>query len=118
MPVRNVVRSVVLPFAVALTALAAGAGGVHAQQRQDASHEPAAIATTLVAADLEKAFWICDYAATTGSIATPDAALCHAVYDRLKAEKFGGDFERLLAWWRANKVAEHRKLDALVIDAP
>jgi hypothetical protein len=107
-----------LPFAVVLTALAAGAGGAHAQQRQDASHEATAIATTLAVADLEKAFWICDYVATTGAVATLDAVLCHAVYDRLKAERFGGDFERLLAWWRANKVAEHRKLDALASDVP
>lgn len=118
MSVRNAVRSVVLPFAVALTALAADAGGAHAQQRQDASHEAVAIATTLAVADLEKAFWICDYVATTGAVATLDAVLCHAVYDRLKAEKFGGDFERLLAWWRVNKVAEHGRLEAIAAEAP
>jgi len=63
----------------------------------------------LSAADLEEAFWVCDYTATTvGTGATP-VDLCSAVYDELKARKFGGEFELLLAWWRQNKPAEHAR---------
>lgn len=58
--------------------------------------------------ELEQAFWVCDYGATTGRI--PDYGVCAAVYAELKQRKFGGDFDRLLAWWRQRKPAEHERL--------
>lgn len=60
---------------------------------------------------LEKTFWICDHAATKGMIDINQAAVCGSITDELRREKFDGDFEKLLAWWRLNKVAEHQKLD-------
>lgn len=64
-------------------------------------------------ADLERAFWACDYVATTRGIgATPIAACRHAT-ESLKREKFGGSFPALLEWWRDNKEAEHGKLQRL-----
>jgi hypothetical protein len=32
------------------------------------------------------------------------------VTDELKEHKFGGDYERLVHWWRERKLAEHLKL--------
>jgi len=55
-------------------------------------------------AELEKTFWICDHATTK-------AVVCGAITDELRREKFDGDFEKLLIWWRLNRAAEHQKLD-------
>ncbi len=60
--------------------------------------------------ELEKAFWACDYIATTRGVLAAPVVTCRYVTDELQKEKFGGDYDRMLAWWRQNKVAEHRKL--------
>jgi len=59
-------------------------------------------------ADLEKAFWVCDYIATNRGVDHTPADVCAAVTEDLKNEKFQGDFEAMVAWWRDNKVAEHQ----------
>lgn len=64
----------------------------------------------LRSADLEKAFWLCDYTATNRGVHAVPAALCSAVTDELRHEKFGGNFEEMLRWWQQNKPAEHDKL--------
>ena len=62
-------------------------------------------------AALESAFWDCDWVATTeGVLATPMAA-CQFATGELKARKFGGSSRALAAWWRANKDAEHGRLE-------
>ena len=40
------------------------------------------------------------------------ASTCVANYEELKQTKFGGDFEKLLAWWRLNKIAQHQALES------
>lgn len=68
---------------------------------------------TLPLAELEKAFWYCDFVATTqGMRAVGPIAACSVVVERLKKEKFGENYEEYLAWWRRNKPAEHGKLYA------
>lgn len=62
-------------------------------------------------ADLEKAFWVCDYAGTNGVVGPDQAAACIAITDELKRTKFDGDLDRLVAWWRLNKAAQHQALD-------
>ncbi len=62
-------------------------------------------------AELEQTFWMCDHAAAKGMIDVNHGAVCGAVTDELRREKFDGDFEKLLAWWRLNKAREHHKLD-------
>ena len=62
------------------------------------------------AADLEKAFWACDYAATTRGVSLGEGAICGAIYEDLKGSKFGGDFQVFLTWWQQNKAAEHQAL--------
>jgi len=61
-------------------------------------------------ADLEMAFWACDYIATTRGVEATPVAMCSAVYDELKAMKFAGDFGELLDWWKLNKAVEHQKI--------
>jgi hypothetical protein len=62
-------------------------------------------------ADLEAAFWACDYRATTHGVHSTPVEICATATAELKRVKFRGSFEELLAWWRLNKVAEHRALE-------
>ncbi len=64
------------------------------------------------AADLEKAFWICDHAATNHGVDGGMAIACGVITEDLKMKKFNGDFDLMLAWWRQNKAAEHQALAA------
>lgn len=65
-------------------------------------------------AELEKGFWVCDYIGTTRGVEGPHGVTCGANYEELKQTKFGGDFEKLLAWWRLNKIAQHKALESAV----
>ena len=64
--------------------------------------------TSVRTADLERAFWVCEYVATTRGNA--DIATCTAVYEALMQRKFGGDFEVLRKWWQQNKAAEIQRI--------
>lgn len=66
------------------------------------------------APSLEDAFWACDYVATTRGTAAAPAETCAAVYDELKAVKFDGDFDELLAWWQDGKPAAHERIAAML----
>ena len=61
--------------------------------------------------ELEKTFWMCDHAATKAMVDVNQAVVCGAITDELRREKFDGNFEKLLIWWRLNRAAEHQKLD-------
>ena len=67
---------------------------------------------------LEDAFWACDYIATTRGTAAAPQETCVAVFEELKAAKFGGQFEDLVAWWQVNKVDAHARMEALIGKAP
>lgn len=57
-------------------------------------------------AEVEKSYWDCEFAATKGQISLDAAAACSEIYEHLKKHKFGGRFDRFLAWWQENKVRE------------
>lgn len=99
----------IVAAAVAAFALAGGAGA----QSRDAPSPQEVRLTHASLADLEDAFWVCDYVATTYGVADGDMAGCAAIYDAFKARKFGGDFDKLLLWWQRNKAARHARLGAL-----
>ena len=61
-------------------------------------------------AELEHAFWVCDYVATTYGIQAAPVVLCSEVTTALQNQKFGGDFSQMLAWWRENKLLVHGQL--------
>lgn len=71
-----------------------------------------AVGAEMRLADLEKAFWACDHAATTRRVDVDTAVTCVALTDTLKLRKFNGDFNAMLAWWRQHKEAEHLALAA------
>ena len=99
---------------VAACGIALGATAAHGEDRlaQQVRPSPTSPATgaVLSAAELEEAFWVCDYVATTRGLDATPTELCGMLYVELKETKFGGDFGLLLAWWQQNKAAEHRKL--------
>ena len=81
-----------------------------------ASAEEAAIARSADSAtkiaELEKKFWICDYIGTTRGVEGLLAVTCGANFEGLKQTKFSGDFEKLVTWWRLNKIAQHQALES------
>jgi len=54
---------------------------------------------------LQRTYLECDRIATRTLLDLASAAHCSMVGEELKHRAFGGDFEQLLAWWRANKQA-------------
>lgn len=78
-----------------------------------AESDPVTAAAPLAPDELERACSICDYIGTTEGVLAAPIALCTTVTRELEQTKFGGDHERMLAWWRENKPAEFSKLDRL-----
>jgi hypothetical protein len=72
---------------------------------------PEARLTKVRLAELEKTFWLCDHAATRHGVDPELGQLCFNATEELRQEKFGGDGEKMLAWWQRNKEAQHQKLD-------
>jgi len=70
-----------------------------------------AVGAKLTIAELERAFWACDHAATIGPIDSGIAITCGALTETFKQRRFGGDFNAMLTWWRQNKEAEYLALD-------
>lgn len=60
--------------------------------------------------ELEKAFWVCDYAATINIVDIYNAINCSRLTEALRQRKFEGDFIAMLAWWQRHKEAEHLEL--------
>jgi hypothetical protein len=94
------------------TALSGFSLGTLAQEGTSAPQSMEAPVLDVSPADLERAFWICDHAATTRAIDTGSAIFCTGVTEDLKKRKFNGDFDALLAWWQQYKAAEHEALEA------
>ena len=65
--------------------------------------EPTPLATSALD-DLKRAYLWCDGAAAKGRLDTASIARCSVIYEHLKRHAFEGDFERLLAWSRAQQV--------------
>ena len=79
--------------------------------------EPAVIAAAVAGANpgqpdpatigqLKRAYLECDRRATKGLLSQGDAAMCSSVHEALKARAFDGDFDRMLAWWKSNRVSD------------
>ena len=72
----------------------------------------AGIGAELRMAELERAFWACDHAATVGRIDSGTAIACGGLTESLKLRKFNSDFNAMLAWWQQHKETEHVALEA------
>ena len=79
-----------------LAALLAAAFAVHAQP-------PASPLRALPVDQLKKTYLDCDRQTQARLVPFADAADCSIVADELLARGFGGDFSRLLAWWRSER---------------
>ena len=90
--------------------VAASVASTSAQQPQRTFATPTSQLSSARLTDLENAFWVCDYLATTRG--SSDIAACTAIYEAVKERKFGGDFEKLVAWWRQNKAEQHQSIAA------
>jgi hypothetical protein len=69
-----------------------------------------ALARALTIEQLKIAFLDCDRRASITLLDIGDAERCSVIYEELKARAFGGDFDRLLAWWRTQKLASEAGL--------
>jgi len=106
-------RSLRVMVSVASTALMLGVGlaGASAQELQRAPTATAIFGESNLV-DLEDTFWICDWSSTLSRLGATQIASCASAAEELKARKFGGEFEKLIAWWQKNKAAVHRRLNA------
>ncbi|MDO9166454.1 MAG: hypothetical protein Q7U13_10140 [Rhodoferax sp.] len=62
-------------------------------------------ATVREVRSLKAAYLRCDRAATERLLDLGEAANCSVIYEELLRVGFGGDFKRLLAWWRVERIA-------------
>ncbi len=95
---------------IALALLALASSPVLAEQQVCRPDSPARV-EDMSLAQLEEAFWACDHAATVGGVSATPVSLCAVVTAELKKQKFDGDYDGLLDWWRLNKVAQYQKLE-------
>jgi hypothetical protein len=57
--------------------------------------------------ELKRVYLGCDSAAIGGQLSKSEIMLCSVVYEELKQRAFGGDFDKLLAWSRAQPSAQN-----------
>jgi hypothetical protein len=107
---RRNVQSIAIACALSFAGLAALPGPASAQEPSADARMIQARVALLSVRDLEKAFWICDHTATTRGVDAAPVALCSAVYESLRDQKFAGDFGELLKWWNENKPIQHAAL--------
>ena len=98
----------VTTIAITTIGLLLGLENTLAQEPQHVSAAPTSQLASARLNVLENAFWACDYVATTRGAS--DISACTAVYEALKDRKFAGDFDKLVVWWRQNKVAQHQNV--------
>ncbi len=110
-PCRTATGAVACMVAAAMLGVACDAAFAQAQ-----STSPLAATRSLPSrggsGTLERAFWACDHAATRRGLDSGEAMACGVVSESLKNARFGGDLDAMLDWWRENRAAEYRELDA------
>jgi hypothetical protein len=99
-------------LAVFLLSIAGALGcvGAHAEEQTGSGASGQFVIARSELADLERAFWECDYAVTTSGVSLGEGAWCVEITDEVKRRKFAGDFEAMLGWWQRHKTDEHRAL--------
>lgn len=103
-----------LAVAVVTYSTGGGLGSAHAGEplvdKHDFLNDVALPSFERKTVELEAVFWMCDYALSVGDLDVAQAEQCEAVKEQLKRDKFVGDSEKLLAWWRLNKDVAYRQL--------
>lgn len=100
-------------FVLALgTALAFSGTELNAREQTSGPHPAETGVAHHTLGDLEKAFWVCDHAATIyGVLDLGTAVACAAATRDFRLRKFNGDFDAMLSWWQRNKAHQHQLLD-------
>jgi hypothetical protein len=68
-----------------------------------------AFAQHLTAAQLKQIYLACDRASSSTRLSVQEAMKCSVVSEELKQREFGGDFERMLAWWRTQRQKDEER---------
>jgi hypothetical protein len=68
-----------------------------------------AFAQHLTPAQLKHIYLACDLASSSNRLAMQEAMKCSVVSEELKQREFGGDFERMLAWWRTQRQKDEKR---------
>ena len=55
---------------------------------------------------LKRGYLMCGYTAGVRRLMPSEVAICSDVAQALLEHGFGGDFDRLVAWWRAQRIHE------------
>lgn len=76
---------------------------LHAAQGQSSSLVDKTFAQNLTPAELKRLYLACDLASSTTRLPMHEAMQCAIVHEELKQRVFGGDYDQLLAWWRAQR---------------
>ena len=92
----NAVRRV-LPAALGVAAMALAALGTPMAQGQSPNGELKDVSKD----DLKRLYLSCDRAASSGQLNSTGIMRCSVVYEELRLRAFGGDFDKLRAWSRA-----------------
>lgn len=82
--------------AAAALAIAAGPGGA----------QPAAVAAPPTLDQLQAAYLECDRRSARDVLDFASAVQCSIVSEQLLQRGFGGDLDRLLAWWRRERTSQ------------
>ena len=56
--------------------------------------------------EMKRMYLWCDRAAISGQLNTDGIMQCSIVYEELKRRAFGGDFDKMLAWFKANATVQ------------
>jgi hypothetical protein len=68
-----------------------------------------AFAQHLTPAQLKQIYLACDLASSTTRLEMQEAMKCSVVSEELKQREFGGDFDRMLAWWKTQRRKEEKR---------
>ena len=66
----------------------------------------ASFARSLTPAELKRVYLACDFEATRSRLSPSDVMHCSILSEELKNRVFGGDLDRLLVWWRTQRLQQ------------
>ncbi|MGZ5090254.1 MAG: hypothetical protein ACXWCY_31710 [Burkholderiales bacterium] len=101
--------------AVPLIALCTAGAGAYVAFADETTPVVVTSSRVQAPADLEQAFWACDFVGTTYGVDAAPVAFCSEVTAALQEQKFDGDFGRLLEWWKQNKPTQHARLESVEV---
>ena len=59
--------------------------------------------------ELKLVYLECDRRASSALLDAADAAHCSSIHEELKQRAFGGDWNRMLAWWRTQQLSQAQR---------